>query len=354
MKKYIYFALFLIVATSVQVNGQTQANDIDASLDNSGDGVVEVIFTPNVALTGVGNPLNVWVRVPSSQSTGTTVSITDNPFNLAFTGSFSFGGFFYYQYQAQPTIDLTTWDPDVPVSIVELDFDGPAIDIELFGGDFAVSCNPVCIWPGTALPNENGSNNLVTWPVDAMVSLPVELLSFEAEVVQRKHVDLSWKTAVEIDNDYFIVERSQDGINFESIAQLPGAGNIELIQHYEHLDLTPYVGINYYRLKQVDYDGTTSYSEVRAVEVYSERLRLFPNPTINDLSIALDDLQKGEVDLNIYDLKGKLLYSDQLEVEEGVITLQLSTANIYAAGAYVLSIDHQQRRLGELTFIKIE
>ncbi|HQZ51638.1 MAG TPA: hypothetical protein PLF17_13995, partial [Chitinophagaceae bacterium] len=89
--------------------------------------------------------------------------------------------------------------------------------------------------------------------------LPVTLVSFTA-AKQEKNVLLKWTTATEIDNDYFIIERSSNGNNWETISQMPTQGNGSNLQYYQDKDLTPLQGVNFYRLKQVDIDGKFVYS----------------------------------------------------------------------------------------------
>jgi hypothetical protein len=107
--------------------------------------------------------------------------------------------------------------------------------------------------------------------------LPIELLSFTASI-QDAHVELNWVTASENNNDYFNVERSADGMNFTSIITVDGAGNSAEMLSYSTLDAAPLVSNSYYRLKQTDYDGETSYSQLAAVQFNEYSLAIYPNP----------------------------------------------------------------------------
>ena len=99
--------------------------------------------------------------------------------------------------------------------------------------------------------------------------LPIELLSFEGTTIGTKN-NLTWSTASELNNDHFVLDRSSDGIIFSSIASLPGAGNSQQVTHYSLLDEHPIQGTNYYRLQQVDFDGTSTYSQVVALTNWKE------------------------------------------------------------------------------------
>jgi len=108
--------------------------------------------------------------------------------------------------------------------------------------------------------------------------LPVKLLSFTAEIEQN-HVQLEWSTASELNNDYFNVEHSFDGINFTSVQKILGAGNSANTLHYTTNHYTSFKGKSYYRLKQTDYDGKISYSDMVSVEFNDNLIfDIYPNP----------------------------------------------------------------------------
>ncbi len=111
-------------------------------------------------------------------------------------------------------------------------------------------------------------------------ALPIELLSFTA-VATNKNVQINWSTASEINNDYFNIERSSDGINFASISQINGAGNSTQILRYALVDDAPLSRTSYYRLKQTDFDGKKSYSSIVSVRFNNSNFSnfdIYPNP----------------------------------------------------------------------------
>ncbi|MFT7242080.1 MAG: hypothetical protein ACI83L_002446 [Cryomorphaceae bacterium] len=141
--------------------------------------------------------------------------------------------------------------------------------------------------------------------------LPIELISFTA-TVKDAFVEINWITATENHNDYFNVERSADGINFKSIGQVNGAGNSSQTLKYAIVDDTPLNGISYYRLRQTDYDGKSSYSELEAI-VFDRRngfnFKIYPNPN-NGERFNIDINENNYVLLVVvYDIHGKELYS---------------------------------------------
>lgn len=116
--------------------------------------------------------------------------------------------------------------------------------------------------------------------------LPVELISFTGEIRGKTHL-LEWITASEMQNDYFDIERSSDAGFFESIGRVSGAGNSQVVNHYTFTDEQPLNGLNYYRLKQTDYNGKTTFSKVVALRhQVSGQVSIYPNPAGDVLNIS--------------------------------------------------------------------
>ncbi|GAA5224998.1 T9SS type A sorting domain-containing protein [Membranihabitans marinus] len=140
---------------------------------------------------------------------------------------------------------------------------------------------------------------------------PVELTNFEVEKKGEFSI-LNWNTVSEINNDLFEIERSQNGQEFVKIGDVKGHGNTQVPQSYTFVDQEPFNGINYYRLKQIDFDGTFDYSKILYL-TFDETLngdnlnfKLFPNPTSQYLNIVSNkDLNNHRVAL--YDVLGRQL-----------------------------------------------
>jgi hypothetical protein len=140
------------------------------------------------------------------------------------------------------------------------------------------------------------------------LSLPIELLSFTA-TVKDPHIQLNWTTATEINNDYFIVERSVIGIDFTPISKVNGAGNSTQSLSYSAVDESPFYGISYYRLKQTDYNGKTSYSNIVAVKfknMNNSILDIYPNPFSTETAIHTSETLK-DARLIVYNLNGQMV-----------------------------------------------
>ena len=142
---------------------------------------------------------------------------------------------------------------------------------------------------------------------DFLVSaLPVDLISFDA-IKKDRQINLSWKTASEINNEGFVIERGHkitEGIEWNRLDFIRGNGTTQASQAYSFIDQRPAEGTNYYRLKQMDYDGAYEYSSIVAVE-YSEKtgstpVEMFPNPAKTQLTLV-----NGEGKATIYNTLGQ-------------------------------------------------
>jgi len=165
--------------------------------------------------------------------------------------------------------------------------------------------------------------------------LPIELLSFEAYAKDNFTVDLTWITASEQNNDFFTVERSQYGKQWEEVGILKGAGNSNQILRYALTDYSPFEGISYYRLKQTDYDGSFTFSEVRSINFKSQMpdITLYPNPATDFVFIknishkmqyTLSNMM-GEIVAMGYFTSDSKLHIEQLPT--GVYNLRLFSTN---------------------------
>ncbi len=164
-------------------------------------------------------------------------------------------------------------------------------------------------------------------------TLPVELNIFS--VVKKDEVALIyWQTASEINNDYFVVQRSSDGINFEDYIFENGNGNSTSIINYNVIDKTPLNGLNYYRLKQVDYDGTSTYSEIQSVEFNKQTIsiQLYPNPSSGNISLL--NLPVNSM-VKIYNAAGQLIFLKTFNSEN----IQLDLHD-FSQGCYFVNISN--------------
>lgn len=149
------------------------------------------------------------------------------------------------------------------------------------------------------------------------VPLPVELVYFSATAESRE-VKLNWQTLSEINNDYFIVQRSQEGEIWDDILIKGGAGNSNELIEYMDYDSSPLPNTSYYRLLQFDFDGTLSTSEIVAVN-FNENLDIYVNPTIyaNNVQLLIKANHDWNALLHISDNMGRLVVQENIEIYRG-------------------------------------
>lgn len=170
-------------------------------------------------------------------------------------------------------------------------------------------------------------------------NLPIELLSFDGEEIDND-VHLKWSTASESNNDYFTIEKSIDGIVYEKIGTVDAVGNSSVINHYSMIDPSPFLGRNYYRLRQTDVDGRyVTYDPIMFNKVDKElNLAVFPNPAKEVMNIDYSSDSFEEVFVKMTDMNGKLIYRTALQPSMArKINWQINTSEI-EEGIYILYI----------------
>ena len=183
------------------------------------------------------------------------------------------------------------------------------------------------------------------------VVLPVELIFFDVNT-QDEHVNLRWATASEINNDGFEIQHSLNGFDWEVVDWVEGAGNTFAIQNYQFTHRAASSGINYYRLKQVDYDGQYEYSGVVSVDFLAEESTFWitPNPVLGSGTVAFNfEEDSKEKTLTIYSSLGAKVY--QTLVEEEQSSLDVALPNL-AQGIYTAEIVSGRTRNTKRMFIK--
>jgi len=134
-------------------------------------------------------------------------------------------------------------------------------------------------------------------------NLPIELIKFSANI-DNDIVILDWQTATEINNDYFTIERSIDGIRWNEVIRVEGAGNSNTLINYTQEDKLAINGINYYRLKQTDFDGDYSYSNTIMIKYgHGSNLFIYPNPTSS--LITIEGVEHANADVSIFNTMGQ-------------------------------------------------
>jgi hypothetical protein len=192
---------------------------------------------------------------------------------------------------------------------------------------------------GSALiSSRNGLTSFSEFGIAVSTVLPVEWLDFNATLLPENQVLLNWTTASEIQNSHFNIQRSFDGVNFENIGKVNGNGTTQEISQYQFKDLQPALGRNYYRLEQVDFNGSTHLSNI--VEIFvqpsSAPLLVYPNPAKEYIQFVLPNTS---AQLKIYDLTGKLIHERNFENQ-----IQVNLTD-FSSGYYIYKIENESLNL---------
>ncbi|MDN4165032.1 T9SS type A sorting domain-containing protein [Cytophagales bacterium LB-30] len=241
--------------------------------------------------------------------------------NLTITPTFvcGIGVSYAFSFDAVMTMSGSNMPPSVNANIaVNIKIDGTSINAYVIGN---VSSDGVSVaFSGTNWEAGNYcTGNVVTIEIDEVLSiwngpciqndpLPIELGYFEPKLTQKGTVNVKWQTLTETNNAYFIISRSHDGSEWQTLAQVPGSGDTRGAVEYEYVDEAPLYGLNYYQLAQVDYDGASETFPMKKI-IYenASNIRFFPNPLSQTLflqgytspleEVYLSDLQGNKIKL---------------------------------------------------------
>jgi len=190
-------------------------------------------------------------------------------------------------------------------------------------------------WPCT-----NGGPCMILDVTYQCTFLPVELTNFSVRAISHNSF-LNWQTASETNNAYFQIQHSPNGKDFQTIDEVTGMGTTNEETNYEYLHENPLEGINYYRLKQIDFDGTYTYSEIINIRMESNEnkpfLTFFPNPVREELTLI--NHSNEPIDVIIFNSQGQRIV--HLKIEDlGQVIHQTSYLN---SGVYFIQITHNEQ-----------
>jgi hypothetical protein len=202
----------------------------------------------------------------------------------------------------------------------------------------------------------SGITSFSPFTVTSTSALPIELISFQANCSDNNTVEITWSTATEHNTNYFRVDKSRNGIQWDVLNTIGAAGNSSNVIDYALTDFFPTPGINYYRLTQYDNDGVFETFDAQAAVCKEEQpgtaLSSYPNPSSSDFNVDLQtDELEGEAMLTITDSKGALVYTQDIKIIKGnnnyVIQKFNAEPGIYyitvKAGASTITTKHSMR-----------
>ena len=206
-----------------------------------------------------------------------------------------------------------------------------------------------------------GSNNFTmttggSATVDCLTALPIELLAFTAHL-NTNQVDLTWITATETNNDYFTIQKSKDVQIFEDVFVVDGAGNSSTIINYFDIDKSPYTGIAYYRLKQTDFAGHVSYSNIVPIEYNpngESSISLFPNPVDANTQayLELNQFEGQEILVVLRDVTGREIYSKIVVTQSNNELVALNQDGKLAKGVYLITASSSNKLYSKKLIVK--
>jgi len=204
---------------------------------------------------------------------------------------------------------------------------------------------PLAVSVANCIFYAGGNNDGFSVVTVTNIPLPIALVSFDADVKDGT-VYLKWETSSEVENDFFLIERSKDGKTFEALTKVEGAGTSHGPLKYQARDSHPYHGTSYYRLSQTDYDGATEYFRVLIVKVetFAEVTKLYPNPVSKNDLLHIDYFaeEDGQVKISIINPAGLSTDSKMIDVKSGVNLFEFAP-HFQTSGVHVIIIRSREK-----------
>lgn len=306
--------------------------------------------TDNDALFTTSTPVNLVVDIDNTGGFCDTVDNGDYSYKVE-----TVGGNVLFQFHPLEPIEGCTY----AFIYVREGLSGgyPGYAMTRIGSDFIfekaiATGTPISIYFTYNVPS-GGERNSSATPHDYTVGticeglLPVNLIAFSAALNANGSVALKWSTASEINNDYFLIERSQDARSYKTISRVEASNRPTIRNDYQVQDNHPVEGLNYYRLVQVDKDGRSEYHGVKSIAVAKRKVAMwvYPNPLKGTvLNIQLNTVSNDQLHIQLINMDGKLVHQGTYTPTEGLVQAVLPAKP--AAGIYLL-------KAGDLAPVKL-
>jgi len=169
--------------------------------------------------------------------------------------------------------------------------------------------------------------------------LPVDFINVNA-TQKGGAVAINWSTASESNNNYFDIEKSIDGSSFTTINSVKGAGNSSTVKNYGSYDAKPVAGFNYYRIRQVDFDGKFKFSEVVKVKISFEKtgVSVLANPFVNNITVDFASPANQRLNVRLMDISGKMIATEMWTIAKGSSRVVFSKVNSLQKGMYIFTV----------------
>jgi|ERR1700722_7037843 len=323
-------AATLVNSTLYVTNNSQLIVDANLTLQNSQIIIGDINSTTSTANVFIANNANIRLSDATSK-------VRVGNVNNYISGGAGGGGATPGQIQAQTTISILGFTFSRFLAIYSGSGSSATSPYNLnCNGSNPNSCkNGYVYGPSINSQTSIGNGFIVFTAFGTASPLPVVLGSFSASLTTDNAVLVAWTTEQEVNSSYFSVERSSNGSDFTDVGTVSAKGNSAIASTYSFTDNSAQNGVNYYRLKMVDLDGSYVYSQVSVVnsEVV-QNVKVFPNPASNYIYITLG----GSVptsSVRLIDLNGKILQEQRLNSTTLNNTISMPVSN-YAHGIYIL------------------
>ena len=349
----------IVNGTITLTNGIVTTNAFTIDLGTNGT-IVEIAINPTSYVTGTVKATRSLMQTISNNFGGIGVEITENNFDNNSTVVTRVTGTSCTGIEGNESI--TRYFTIEPVTDAGLDatLEFSYFDHEIVGHseanlmiykstDSRVTWSPVVTSRDAALNTltVTGITSFSDWTASDGVNapLPIELISFNAVNTENGNM-LSWSTATETDNDFFTIEYSANGIDWEILQYVQGAGNSRVVNHYQVFDFVTSSPIHYYRLKQTDFNGDYSYSQIIIVYNTLQQKSIYIENKKDEIIIHYKDEYKDSIkNIALMTYDGKIIYSSNQNFS-GININQL------AQGIYILQILLQNQKITEKIIIE--
>ncbi|MBI2729580.1 MAG: T9SS type A sorting domain-containing protein [Sphingobacteriales bacterium] len=200
----------------------------------------------------------------------------------------------------------------------------------------------------TSIPGANSVNDnfggCFGGTIESKGSLPILLSYFNALADENNtKVKLNWVTEMELNNDYYTIERSQDGKTYTSIGMVLGSMNSSIRKTYEYKDDLKGVDVSktiYYRVKQSDIDGKSSYTPVRTVKLSQKQnmIQINPNPFVDNITVKYMSEVSGSMDIRVMNANGQTVVAKKSTLVKGFNSTAIYNLGSLARGLYIVEV----------------
>lgn len=287
-------------------------------------------FGTSIASRNANTPCGkaICVTAPPAELTGNPYSlgVANTSSNIANINWANFGPFF-----GNPTAYEITGTPNTLADVV-MKYTDPTQPLSV-SFNAALSNSTVTYWtnypntPASAAVYGSSYNYGATISIPS-TSLPVEFISFTADRLDSRNIQVRWETSSEVNNDHFMVQRSVDGEFFEDIGRVEGAGTTTQPTTYSFLDNSYQANINYYRLKQVDHNGSFHFSNIVEVRFEGKEdflaFHVYPSPVKTTLKVETLGKITEVYTVRIFDQTGRVIHTTTLDKLKPLRTVNVS------------------------------